>query len=100
MAPGSPFRSPATIAISTLRRWREWSLYARVAANIALRRKFKMSRYLPDPRTHQHWNRIQFSKQWQRHWHGAPVRPIRCGRPFGAGSLSATILKKSAANAE
>jgi UDP-MurNAc hydroxylase len=35
-----------------LRRWREWSLYARIAASVALRREFKMSRYLPAPRAH------------------------------------------------
>jgi UDP-MurNAc hydroxylase len=30
-----------------LRRWREWTLYARIATGLALRRKFDMARYLP-----------------------------------------------------
>lgn len=35
-----------------LRRWREWSLYARIATSVALHGEFRMSRYLPAPRPH------------------------------------------------
>jgi UDP-MurNAc hydroxylase len=35
-----------------LRRWREWSLYCRIAWSLMLRRRFDMSRYLPAARPH------------------------------------------------